>query len=185
MTENKYSRGKIYRLVNNIDDKFYIGSTCETLARRKSSHKASAKHEPNRNVYNHLNIIGWENVDIILIENYSCKSIEELNARERYWIEQLKPTLNKVIPLRTRKERDETNQHKIKEQNKEYRERNKERIKQRDIQYNKRNYDKRKQNRTQKIKCECGREMCKYELSRHKKTKTHQQWLSNQPSTSS
>lgn len=230
MTENKYSRGKIYRLVNNVDDEFYIGSTCETLARRKAGHKKRAELKPERNIYNHFNNIGWDNVCMVLIENYPCNSIEELKARERYWIEILKPSLNKQLPLRSKKEYYEKNKDKIKqymteyqEQNKdtlrkykqeyrqqnkeqlsqkakewreknkehktqmdkEYREKNKERKTQKDKEYYEKNKDKIKEYRCQKIKCECGCELQKNTLSNHKKTKKHQEWLSNQPSTSS
>jgi group I intron endonuclease len=111
---NKYQRGKIYKLVNDIDDEFYIGSTCEILSKRKAKHKCDSKRLPDRTIYKHLNEIGWDTVDIILIENYPCNSKEELHARERYWIEELKPNLNKYIPTRTIEEYREQNKDKKK-----------------------------------------------------------------------
>ena len=42
-------------------------------------------------------------IDIILIENYPCKSKEELLKRERYWVERLK-CVNKALPIRSKKE---------------------------------------------------------------------------------
>ena len=110
-----YDNGKIYKLVNNVDDKIYVGSTCNILRVRKARHKAKSKMEPDRRIYKHLNQVGWGNVEIILIENYECKSKEDLNKRERYWIDELKPELNKVIPTRTRKEYDIDNKETIKE----------------------------------------------------------------------
>jgi group I intron endonuclease len=104
-----YVFGKIYKLVNNVDDKIYIGSTCTTLARRKSDHKASSKKKPNRPVYQHVNAIGWDNVEIILIEAFACNNKMELEKRERYYIDSLKPELNKNIPTRTNQEYRETN----------------------------------------------------------------------------
>lgn len=44
----------------------------------------------------------------ILIEKYECKCKDELHSRERYWIDELKPELNKVIPKQTQKEWRET-----------------------------------------------------------------------------
>lgn len=44
---NRYKNGKIYRLVNSVDDEFYVGSTCLPLAKRKSTHKSEAKKHPN------------------------------------------------------------------------------------------------------------------------------------------
>ena len=104
-----YADGKIYKLVNNVDDKIYIGSTCGTLRLRKSKHKSELKNKkyPNRNVYKHLKEVGWENVEIILIENYECKCKDELHARERYWIDELKPELNKCRTTITDVERKE------------------------------------------------------------------------------
>ena len=99
-----YAQAKVYRLVNNVDGKEYVGSTCNPLHKRKAGHKRDAAKSPNQPVYSHLNTIGWENVEIILIENCPCSSKEELHARERHWIETLKPVLNKAIPTRTPKE---------------------------------------------------------------------------------
>jgi len=75
-----YANGKIYRLVNNVDEKFYIGSTCNPLHKRKNGHKRDAAKFPEQPVYKHLNTIGWDNVEIILIESYPCDSKAELEA---------------------------------------------------------------------------------------------------------
>lgn len=56
---------------------------------------------------------------------------------------------------------------------KEYYEDNKERIKQRVKNYYHNNKDKTKEQRTKKVVCECGAEVQHRELSRHKKTKKH------------
>ena len=86
-----YANGKIYKLVNNIDDKIYIGSTVNPLYKRKGQHKSTSILKPNIKLYQYLNEIGWDNVDIILIENFPCESKEVLHQRERYWIDILKP----------------------------------------------------------------------------------------------
>lgn len=115
MENNKYSKGKIYRLVNSVDDEEYIGSTCGTLAKRKHGHKQLATKRPNQPVYSHFNKIGFDNVSIVLIEEYPCNNKMELERRERYWIEQLKPTLNRYIPTRTTAEYCKDNADKRKE----------------------------------------------------------------------
>ena len=38
-----YSKGKIYKILNTIDDEIYIGSTCETLGQRMSKHRHRLK----------------------------------------------------------------------------------------------------------------------------------------------
>lgn len=100
---NKYENGKIYKLVNTVDDNIYIGSTHQPLTFRLSLHKSHGKIK-NSKVYRHLNSIGFSNVRIELIEEYPCTCKKELEDRERYWIENLKPTLNKNIPSRTKEE---------------------------------------------------------------------------------
>lgn len=100
---NKYQTGKIYKLVNTVDDDIYIGSTHHPLTVRLSLHKSHRKIK-NSKVYQHLNEIGIENVRIELIEDYPCTSKKELEDRERYWIENMKPALNKNIPSRTKEE---------------------------------------------------------------------------------
>lgn len=103
MTDNKYSKGKIYRLVNSVDSEEYVGSTCDTLAKRLYNHKKKARQRAST-VYNHLNNIGFENVSIVLVEEYPCENKMQLERRERYWIEQMQPRLNHRIPTRTMKE---------------------------------------------------------------------------------
>ena len=142
MASNKYQKGKIYKLINNADDKIYIGSTISTLTKRKSSHKKKAEQKINRRVYKHLNEIGWENVDIVLVENYSCNSKDELYACERKWIDELKPALNIAMPTRTKQQYREDNKEKIAEKKRQYEQDNKEKIAEKRRQYEQDNKDK-------------------------------------------
>ena len=98
---NRYENGKIYKLVNSVDGKIYVGSTCLPLAKRKSGHKKSAKTFPNRLVYTHLNSIKWVNVRIILIESVVAVTKEQLLMREQHYIDLLKPSLNKQSAIDT------------------------------------------------------------------------------------
>jgi len=90
-----YQNSKIYKLVNDVDDRIYIGSTCNRLATRLGQHKSAAKQKTDRHVYSHLNTIGWDSVRIIQIEALECKNKNELLAREQHYIDELKPELNK------------------------------------------------------------------------------------------
>mgnify|MGYP003648893083 CR=1 FL=1 len=123
-----YDNGKIYKLVNNVDDEIYVGSTCNQLYKRKGGHKSKSKKYVERQVYKHLNIIGWDNVEIILIEAFECKNKMELTKRERHWIDTLKSSLNKCIPGRTKQEYNIDNKEKISIQKKQYQQDNKESI---------------------------------------------------------
>jgi hypothetical protein len=93
-----YQNSKIYKLVNNVDDKIYVGSTCNLLRVRKSGHKDKSTKQVDRRVYAHLNAIGWDNVQIVLIEEFPCDNKMHLLKRERYWVDLLKPVLNTNLP---------------------------------------------------------------------------------------
>ena len=95
---NKYSEGKIYKLITTCDDDVYVGSTCQSLNRRMQLHRCTATKRCNQKVYHHLNNVGWDNVTIELIEPYPCTSKAELEGREAHWINELKPTLNTNRP---------------------------------------------------------------------------------------
>ena len=107
-----YLDSKIYKLCCkdlNIKD-IYIGSTSQLLCKRKSAHKNSCNDEYNSKKYNLkvYNFIrdngGFNNWDLILLDNVPCNNKEELHSIERTYIDNLKPTLNTQIPLRTKKE---------------------------------------------------------------------------------
>tara|TARA_R110000782_G_scaffold98276_1_gene183578 strand:+ start:387 stop:1013 length:627 start_codon:yes stop_codon:yes gene_type:complete len=94
-------------MVNNIDNEEYIGSTTSTLVKRKYQHKVFSTRTPNTLVYKHFNKIGWENVEIILIESCPCENRDELLRRERFWFDELKPSLNKNRPYVSDEEKKE------------------------------------------------------------------------------
>ena len=37
-----YTNGRIYKILNYIDDACYVGSTCQPLSKRMASHRADA-----------------------------------------------------------------------------------------------------------------------------------------------
>ena len=115
---------------------------------------------------------------IYLVEKYECNDKNELYARERYWLEELKATLNSLIPNRSDKEYRLDN----KDKNKEWREDNKEQIKQYRLdnkQKIKEYYKQYNLNNNQKFNCECGGKYTLNHRVRHFKTKKHIQFLEN------
>ena len=131
---NRYEKGKIYRITNNDYNKFYIGSTCESLSQRMANHRRNYNHYLNdkqkySTVVSLFNEYGLENCKIELIENYPCNSKEELLKREGYFIASME-CVNRCQSGRTTKEYKEfynpLNQEKIKTGLKEWYERTKE-----------------------------------------------------------
>ena len=72
-----YKNGKIYKIVNDIDDFIYIGSTCLALIMWMIYHRKRAKNSNNANLYKHMVKIGIFCFKIILIRNVSCNNKEE------------------------------------------------------------------------------------------------------------
>ena len=76
---------KIYKIVNDINNKVYVGKTTNTIEERFKQHiQDSTKRECERRpLYNAINKYGASHFSIHLIEECDC-SIE--NEREQYWI---------------------------------------------------------------------------------------------------
>ena len=73
-------RGFIYRLVFP-DKKFYIGSTIQTLEDRLYRHRADSKVYKS-NLYMHVNKIGWNDVNIELLEEVDINNLRDLHFIE-------------------------------------------------------------------------------------------------------
>lgn len=135
-----YAHGKIYKLVTNHVDKVYIGSTCQKwLCCRMAGHRKQYDNwlNGNKDYTTSFELLRYDDCQIVLIENYPCNDKYELEARERYHIENNKCT-NKRIPTRTPKEYYEQTI----EQRQLYLEKNKDAIAQRDKLYREKNKDR-------------------------------------------
>ncbi len=158
---NKYKNGKIYQIIDNTNGNKYIGSTCELLlSKRLAKHNYNYKSykKGKGNFVSSFDILKNENYDIILLEEYSCKSKDQLLARERYYIETIE-CINKEIPTRTQKEWHKANEEKMKAYHLNYREQNKDK-------------------RYEKFNCECGGKYNYSNKIQHIKTAKHQKYCS-------
>jgi hypothetical protein len=177
-----YQNGKIYKLVSFQTDKIYIGSTCEKLTVRKAKHKANYKSflQGKGHVVTAFEILKYDDVDIILLENCPCENKEQLHKKERFYIENTNNCVNKYIPTRTDKEYYEDNIEKIKK----YREQNKEKIALKTKQYTEKNKNRISENKKQYYQrnkaqmqvvytCSCGHEVRKCNKKRHERTNKH------------
>ena len=88
-----YTNSKIYKIVCNITGECYIGSTTQSLEARLNTHKHSS------NSCKSKQIIERGDFKIVLLEELeNCVCIEELNDRERYYIDN-NCCINKKKPL--------------------------------------------------------------------------------------
>ena len=184
-----YKEGKIYKIYNDeIPDKVYYGSTCNTLVKRLYNHKVGFGKDKKKCTSSVL----FPGAKIVLVEKFPCNDKDELRKRERFYIENNK-CVNIVIPGRSkkewhkdnkgtkeyvkkRKEYYKKNKEKIKKYGNEYRLENKEKIKER----KKEAYEKGKgeneyiKKRKEKIECDiCKCMINKMNFQRHCKTKKH------------
>lgn len=78
----------IYKITNKINGNIYIGQTIQTLTQRWCNHVYAALTEGHKDytcpLHNAIRKYGEENFEKIILEE--C-SIEELNDREKYWIQ--------------------------------------------------------------------------------------------------
>ena len=137
-TERKprdYKNGKIYCIRNHINDKIYVGSTCQSLSKRMAYHRQDCMKSNRYNtlIYKMMSDLGRDNFYIELIEEYPCENSNQLTRREGELMRDLKASLNQVIAGRTPEEYKKDNYEKIKKtkaiSDKKYAEKNKERIK--------------------------------------------------------
>ena len=122
-----YSKGQIYKVVDNELNVCYIGSTTQKLCKRMAQHRKDFKKYLNDSSYKNTSIFtifqsyGVENCKIELIEKYPCESKEDLMAREGYFIKAI-DCVNKRIAGRSSKERYEDNKEVVLAKCKIYRE---------------------------------------------------------------
>jgi len=89
---------------STIDDK-YIGSSINFKS-RQSQHKHACNNITdklhNKSLYQCMRDNGgFKNWSMDILENVKCSSLYELHIRECFYINNLKPNLNKTMPIRT------------------------------------------------------------------------------------
>jgi hypothetical protein len=166
-----FQNGKVYKLINEELGLCYYGSTTTSLNRRLGGHRLSAKH---KKITSHLLFEGNTHPLIQLLEEVPCDNEIELRTVEKNYILQhdendFYKMVNKVIPLRTKKEYYLDNREKLIEKSNEWILANPERVK----ENRKNNYERTKDELLKPMLCECGLTTSKNHLLRHKKSIIH------------
>jgi hypothetical protein len=202
MTEIENKIGYVYKIVclNPEITDCYVGS-CQSFRTRKYAHKSKCNNlnskDYNYNVYQFIRAHGgWSNFSMLAIEQVEYTIKHELLVRERFHLERLKASLNKQIPTRTEQEYHkayyeehktevkqyhqayyETNKNEINKEHKKYYEEHKTEAK----QYYEANKTQISEKNKQKITCACGKISNKCAISRHNKSRRHQNYLLGLP----
>ena len=157
-----YSKGKIYKIIDNTNGNIYIGSTClPTLAHRLAHHKNDYKLylKGKRGLTTSFYILENKNYDIILLEEVNCTTKDQLLQRERFYIDTMN-CVNLHKPARTKEEYVEINKNRCKQF------------------YQTKKNDINKKLR-EKYPCPCGSVICVGERWSHEKTKKHTTLMNN------
>ena len=193
-----YQGGKIYTIRAPETDKYYIGSTTQTLPKRWYGHKKQYERYQNDKCHNitSFQILELEDAYIELLELYPCNSKIELERREGQLIREHRDNcVNRIVVGRTKKEYREDNKEAIKVREREYREANKETLTVKNREYREANKEtinakKRehhhankeaiKAKASEKIQCECGASVSRGYISGHRKSKRHLKFIEDQ-----
>ena len=161
-----YSRGKIYKLVSPSTNEIYIGSTCKPLKHRLAGHiyDYTSFLVGKQHFISSYHLANYENVQIVLIENFPCQTNAELCKREGYYIRNT-VCVNEDIAGRTAKEYYQDNKAELIAKVKKYNATNRARILAR---------------KNAKFVCDCGGKYTRGHRARHIRSLQHQAFISNQ-----
>lgn len=192
-----YAYGKIYKITSQQTNKIYIGSSAQNyLSSRMRNHRKAFKSWKNGNgsYVTSFELVKFSDAQIVLIENFSCNSNEELRKREEYHRKKHQSfCVNKLRCYRNKSDDVKkwrlNNKDKIKAMDKRKYTKHKGKILESRKQYyldNKRNisnYKKQIYNKSKKkISCWCGKSYVYASLinkTAHEKTKWHKKCLQN------
>jgi len=92
-----YKKTKIIKISNCVDNTLFIrATTLKYISHYKRNTNKYIKKQGNTNkLYNKIRVIGMKKFKFILVEEYACDNIDEVNARIEYWKEKLNPTHKK------------------------------------------------------------------------------------------
>ena len=168
LKDNGLYKVKIYKIVNNVDDKIYIGSTIQPLYKRINQHRNRHRRSDLTQYSSKIlfDTYGVESCSIILLEECEVHNVEEERMKEREWIDRLKPKcVNLHLPNMSK---DDMKKHQQK-----YFTNNKERI----VIDRKNKRDKLSQT---PFVCECGSSFHPWDKARHNKCNKHLTYLQTQ-----
>lgn len=192
-----YSKAVIYKIVCKDPEikGIYVGATTD-LKSRKQQHRRSLtcrnNHNYNYYIYDYIRENGgWDNFDVVKIEDYPCDDYEDLHKREREWLEYLEANLNKVIPGREKAEWYNDNKERIlkrkkelyyqkqeekKRYSKDYYWKNREKIREKQKKGKDRCPETKKEKAKDlkdKIECDCGAIVSRRNFKRHQSSSKH------------
>jgi len=172
--DNKYQRGKIYKIITSNSNDVYIGSTTYTLKRRLGGHVYAYKKQKGNG--SSFIILRQGNYSIQLIKDFPCNSRRELVCEEGKYIQSM-DCVNLLVAGRTKKEWGVEYYEKHKNNmKKKYHNCSEEKKEDRKLKYKKYCQDNEMKFK-QKFVCECGGKFTYRGKWDHLKTKKHNKFI--------
>jgi len=169
----------------------YNGQTIN-FERRKIEHQSrcvnSNNHSYKLKLYQTIREQGgFDNFEFVILEIHLVNDMSEARVRERYWYDLLKCNMNTIVPNRSQKEYQQTEEIKIKLKEYDKKRKQTELYKQWQTNYRQteqyrqqqkayqqtEGYKKALENNKTKIICECGLTINKGDITTHRKRKKH------------
>lgn len=185
--ENKYIRGKIYKLTSGYTGFVYIGSTINTLSNRLSHHRTDYNRKVN---ITSTILMGLPDIEIVLLCNFPCNTNEELRHEERKWInlpEYRDRCVNLRNPITSDSEKKiqisnyrKVHQEKYTQRATSWRKDNRNKFNEHCKNYYYRNRDRVLARKAIKHNCECGGRYTNSTKTLHFKTQMHLRWEESQ-----
>jgi hypothetical protein len=87
-----YSQAKVYKITNDFNNDVWIGTTCDSLVKKFSVHKADAIRNFRKNciIQKLIKEHGFDRFRIQLIEEYPCEDLYQLRQRQGHHIREMK-----------------------------------------------------------------------------------------------
>lgn len=167
-------KGKVYKIINSVNKKLYVGSTFLLIEERLERHKHEILRK-HMKLYDEMKEIGFNNFSILLIEEINTESRSELLKLENKYINKFRSQysdlcLNSISSAPSIEEKKATKKkYYLKHKDKTYK------IMRAKITKNKESHEKykaymKKYSETYdrpRVTCECGMTLYKSSLSRH------------------
>jgi hypothetical protein len=173
-----YSKTIIYQ-IKCLDDEvdfIYVGHTTNFKS-RKSDHKKVANSldykESHFKIYQTIRANGgWENWEMIPLEEFACNSSTEARIKEQEWIDKLQTNMNTKKAFLTQEEHREWSYN----YNKNWRLANPERNKEIKAKERAKNAEHIKAHKNKKCDCPCGGKYTWVNQAQHFRTLNHKNW---------
>ena len=178
---NKYSKSKIYKIVDINFSKMYIGSTTQELSQRMTDHRKKYKgwkqgYDKFVSSFTLFDEFGIDDCIILLLEAFPCRNKTELRKREGEHIS-TNDCVNRYVSGRTRQQYCIDN----KERREKYAEEHKAIRHEREKQYRIKNREAIRSRQNEQFTCECGGKYTAASRARHFRLSKHVAWVDTKP----